>query len=92
MLEKFAKNISDNFPFLQNSKFYIAVSGGIDSMVLVHLFQHFKLDFGLLHCNYKLRGEESDADMRFIHDYAESNNLPLKIGFFEMYNVKMQPS
>ena len=87
MLEKFAKNISDNFPFLQNSKFYIAVSGGIDSMVLAHLFQHFKLDFGLLHCNFKLRGEESDADMQFIHDYAELNNLPLKIGFFETAKI-----
>jgi tRNA(Ile)-lysidine synthase len=87
MLEKFTKNISENFPFLQNSKFYIAVSGGIDSMVLVHLFQHFRLEFGLLHCNFKLRGEESDADMRFIHDYAEANNLQLKIGFFETAKI-----
>lgn len=83
MLKKFTKHIATNFPFLQNSRFYIAVSGGIDSMVLVHLFQHFRMEFGLLHCNFKLRGDESDADMRFIHDYCDENRLQLKIGFFE---------
>lgn len=83
MLEKFAKNLKENFPFIHKCKFYIAVSGGIDSMVLLHLFQHFPFTFGVLHCNFKLRGEESDADMRFIHDYCEENRLQLKIGFFE---------
>ena len=83
MLEKFAKNLKDNFPFIHKCKFYIAVSGGIDSMVLLHLFQHFPFKFGVLHCNFKLRGEESDADMRFIHDYCEENKLQLRIGFFE---------
>ena len=87
MLQKFQNHIQQNFSFLQDSKFYIAVSGGIDSMVLVHLFQHFQLQFGLLHCNFKLRGEESDADMRFIHDYAEENRLQLKIGFFETAQI-----
>lgn len=87
MLQKFQNHIQQNFSFLQDKKFYIAVSGGIDSMVLVHLFQHFQFAFGLLHCNFKLRGEESDADMRFIHDYAEENNLQLKIGFFETAQI-----
>lgn len=90
MLEKFTKNIRTNFPFLENSRFFVAVSGGIDSMVLVHLFQHFKFEFGLLHCNFKLRGEESEADMRFIHDYANENNLNLKIGFFETAKIAFE--
>lgn len=83
MLQEFKKHIHTNFPFLSKKRFYIAVSGGIDSMVLVHLFQHFQFEFGLLHCNFKLRGDESDADMRFIHDYCEENTLHLRIGFFE---------
>ncbi|MQP24357.1 tRNA lysidine(34) synthetase TilS [Flavobacterium sp. LMO8] len=83
MLIKFTKHIQSHFSFLQRDKFYIAVSGGIDSMVLLHLFQHFQFSFGVLHCNFKLRGEESDADMRFIHDYCEENNIQLRIGFFE---------
>ncbi len=87
MLEKFAKNLKENFPFVQNMRFYIAVSGGIDSMVLLHLFQHFPFAFGVLHCNFKLRGDESDADMRFMHDYCEENRLQLKIGFFETETI-----
>lgn len=83
MLKKFTNHITTNFPFLQNSRFYIAVSGGIDSMVLVHLFQQLNLQFGLLHCNFKLRGEESEGDMKFIHDYCDENKLQLQIVFFE---------
>lgn len=87
MLKKFTQHLKDHFPFLAHSRFYLAVSGGIDSMVLVHLFQHFRYEFGLLHCNFKLRGEESDADMRFLHDYAADNNLNLRIGFFETKQI-----
>lgn len=87
MLERFVKNIKENFPFIENKKFYIAVSGGIDSMVLLHLFQHFPFSFGVLHCNFKLRGDESDADMRFIHDYCEANTIQLRIGFFETQQI-----
>jgi tRNA(Ile)-lysidine synthase len=87
MLEKFAKNLRDNFPFVGTNRFYIAVSGGVDSMVLVHLFQHFPFAFGLLHCNFKLRGEESEDDMKFIHDYCDENRLQLRIGFFETAEI-----
>jgi len=87
MLEKFTAHIEKQFPFLQHSQFYVAVSGGIDSMVLVHLFQHFSYEFGIVHCNFKLRGDESDADMRFIHDYADENRLHLRIGFFETEQI-----
>jgi tRNA(Ile)-lysidine synthase len=87
MIKKFQNHIQTNFSFLKGKRFYIAVSGGIDSMVLVHLFQHFDYEFGLLHCNFKLRGDESDADMRFIHDYAEENRLQLRIGFFETEEI-----
>lgn len=90
MIQKFTKHIQTNFPFLAKSRFYIAVSGGIDSMVLLHLFQHFKYTFGVLHCNFKLRGDESDGDMRFIHDYADENRLNLRIGFFETAEIAKQ--
>jgi tRNA(Ile)-lysidine synthase len=83
MLKKFTEHIAVNFPFLEKSKFYIAVSGGIDSMVLVHLFHQIKFEFGLLHCNFKLRGEESDGDTQFIRNYADLNNLNLQTIFFD---------
>lgn len=87
MLNKFQNHIKNRFSFLEGKRFFLAVSGGIDSMVLVHLFQHFKFEFGLLHCNFKLRGDESDADMQFIHDYCDENRLQLKIGFFETETI-----
>ena len=90
MLDKFKKHLQTNFSFLAKRRFYIAASGGIDSMVLVHLFQHFQYEFGLLHCNFKLRGDESDADMRFIQDYSKANNLQLRIGFFETEAIAKQ--
>lgn len=90
MLKKFQNHIVSNFPQLAKYPFFIAVSGGIDSMVLVHLFQHFKYKFGILHCNFKLRGEESEADMQFIHAYCEENNLNLKIGFFETSEIALE--
>ena len=90
MQKKFHKHIQQHFPFLAKCRFYIAVSGGIDSMVLVHLFQHYQYEFGLLHCNFKLRGDESDGDMRFIHDYSEENTLHLRIGFFETMQYAKQ--
>ena len=90
MFDKFKKHLQTNFSFLAKRRFYIAASGGIDSMVLVHLFQHFQYEFGLLHCNFKLRGDESDADMRFIQDYSKANNLQLRIGFFETEAIAKQ--
>ena len=90
MLQKFAKHIQTHFPFLAKSKFYVAVSGGIDSMVLVYLFQNLDYSFGLLHCNFKLRGDESEGDMHFIHDYARFYNLELRIGFFETAEIAQQ--
>ena len=72
-----------------NGKLYIenktilALSGGIDSMVLADLLLKAKADFVLAHCNFHLRGEESDGDERFVRDYAERNGLKLYVKQFE---------
>ena len=56
----------------------LAVSGGIDSMVMADLFR--KSSFGkriaLAHCNFHLRGNESDGDAFFVRDWAESVGIP----------------
>ena len=66
MLQKFKKHLKDNFPDLESTKFYVAASAGIDSMVLVHLLQKCNFYFGILHCNFKLRGIESDGDRKSV--------------------------
>lgn len=76
MLSDFKKQIQLNFPFLEYKKVLIATSGGVDSMVLVHLFQQISDSFSLAHCNFKLRGSESDEDQKFVSSYAIKNAIP----------------
>lgn len=76
MLLKFQNHLSTTFPFLQGKKLLLAVSGGIDSMVLTTLFQHLKYDFAIAHCNFQLRGEESDGDETFIKTLCEQLEIP----------------
>ena len=75
MLTKFQNHLSDNLPFLKEKKLLLAVSGGIDSMVLVHLLKGLNYDISLAHCNFGLRGGESDEDEKFVIDYAQMNDL-----------------
>jgi tRNA(Ile)-lysidine synthase len=72
-MEKAFKNtIKADFPYLSGSRLLLAVSGGLDSVVLAHLCRRSKLDFALAHCNYNLRAEESDEDERFVRELAET--------------------
>ena len=65
---------------LQNKTFLLAVSGGIDSMVLAHVFKIVqKIEdfpaFALAHCNFSLRGQASDEDEAFVKDWAKKNKI-----------------
>ncbi|PKH50282.1 tRNA lysidine(34) synthetase TilS [Tenacibaculum sp. Bg11-29] len=73
MLQKLAEHIDENFSFLKNKKLLIAISGGIDSVVLSHLLHQLCYTISLAHCNFQLRGEESNLDEEFI------NNLGIKL-------------
>ena len=77
MLKTFQSFIHSNFSFLEKSKLLVAVSGGLDSMVLVYLCQKLDLNFSLAHCNYKLREIESNYDEDFIKSYAKTNSIEL---------------
>ena len=71
MLQKFEKHIHTNFPFIRDSKLLLAISGGLDSVVLMHLCNQLKLNISLAHCNFKLRNEESDLDEEFVKKIAQ---------------------
>ena len=77
MLSKFQKHLSENLPFLKEKKLLLAISGGIDSVVLAYLLKQSNYDISLAHCNFKLRGNESDGDEQFVSHFASENDLEL---------------
>lgn len=83
MIEKLKIHLNQNFPFLKNSKLLLAVSGGIDSMVLVHLLRQLNYSISLCHCNFQLRGMESLGDQNFVQEYADANEIPLFLTQFD---------
>jgi tRNA(Ile)-lysidine synthase len=64
-------------------RYLIAVSGGVDSMVLCHLFMQHQLYFSVAHCNFMLRGEESYQDEAFVRDFAKKNTIELFVKQFD---------
>lgn len=83
MLTAFNTHIENNFSGLTNQKILLAVSGGVDSMVLADLCLKSDFNISIAHCNFKLRGDESDADERFVLEFAKSNNLTVYSDHFD---------
>src|SRR5690554_1037052 len=86
LLSEFKNHIEENFSFLKGSRLLIACSGGLDSVVLVHLVNSLKLDFALAHCNFQLRGKESDTDEMFVIGLAKRLDVPV---FAETFDTKV---
>ena len=76
MLEDFIHFVQKENLFQADQKILIAVSGGIDSIVLSKLFSLAKFNFGIAHVNFSLRGEESLADEVFVKKFAKTLKVP----------------
>lgn len=76
MLDSFLTFINQHTPDLKQQPTLLAVSGGIDSVVMAHLFHNLGLPAGIAHCNFGLRGEESDGDEAFVQELAAQCNFP----------------
>ncbi|MDF1671877.1 MAG: tRNA lysidine(34) synthetase TilS [Vicingaceae bacterium] len=83
MLEKFKTYYINNELFKQSDKVLLAVSGGKDSMAMLQLFIADKLDFGVAHCNFNLRGAESDADEQLVKSVCEKYSIPFYQNSFD---------
>ena len=86
MLNYLKTHIENRLDFLNQSKLLIAISGGLDSVVLTHLCHKLGLNIALAHCNFNLRGNESDADEDFVLELAE--NLELEV-FVERFDTEL---
>lgn len=67
----------------RKKKTLLAVSGGIDSGVMCDLFREVKFPFAIAHCNFQLRGKESDADEKFVLDLAKKYSVEFFVKKFD---------
>lgn len=89
MINKFKNHIESNFHFLLKSKLLVAVSGGVDSMVLLHLLEKNNLNISVAHCNFQLRGEESNEEEYFVENYCLNHNIQFFSKKFETNTYAM---
>lgn len=78
----FREQIEKTLHYYNQKKYLLAVSGGVDSMVLCYLFLKLKMEFQIAHINYKLRGESSDLDQKVVENFAKKNKI-----HFHVYEV-----
>ena len=83
MFQKFAAYINRYNLIAEGDRLVLALSGGIDSMVLADLLLKSKEQFVAAHCNFHLRGEESDGDEKFVREYAEKNGIQCFVKHFD---------
>jgi tRNA(Ile)-lysidine synthase len=76
MLHDFIKYIEENHLVKKGDRILMAVSGGIDSMVMADLFIKSGIKTGIAHCNFCLRGRESDKDEELVRKFATNNKIP----------------
>ncbi len=90
MLESFLKYIQEERLFDSGQKILLAVSGGLDSMVMLHLFRKTGFHFSVAHCNFQLRGDESDGDEQFVRNYCDQHNIQLFVKQFDTTEYAQQ--
>ena len=83
MIDQFQLYINRYNLIAEGDKLILALSGGIDSMVLADLLLNTKVEFVAAHCNFHLRGEESDGDERFVREFAEKRGIQCFVKHFE---------
>ena len=84
-LETFKQYWDKQFPDirLRRSHFVLAVSGGVDSIVLAHIMHSLQAKCTIAHVNFQLRGAESERDEQFVKDFALQFNIPVKVQVVE---------
>ena len=83
MLKAFREYITQQHFFDQDSRILLTVSGGIDSVVMLDLFNKAGFETGIAHCNFQLRGAESDGDEQLVRELAADYQVPVYVKRFE---------
>ena len=88
MLSKFESYIKDQFPYLLKEKSIVCCSGGVDSIVLFNLMLSVNKNFVVAHCNFKLRGKDSDRDEEFVKKLCKRNSIEFYSKSFDTKKIK----
>lgn len=86
MINKLKKYIVEKNLIHLQDRVLVAVSGGLDSMVLIHLLSQLEVDLAVAHCNFQLRDKESDRDEEFVRSYCEKHGISFFCKRFETNN------
>lgn len=76
MIEDVSQFAAKHRMFQPGDRLLLACSGGLDSMVLADVLQEMGYGIGLAHCNFELRGAESDGDQQWVEAYAQQRSIP----------------
>src|ERR1700712_3532511 len=92
--DRFSRYIKEENLFQKNDHLLLAVSGGVDSVVLCELCSQANFTFTIAHCNFQLRGDESTRDENFVRTLAEKYLVPILVKEFntEQYALEHQLS
>ena len=90
VLERLKQFIIEKELLERNDKILLAVSGGKDSMLMARLFHDLRMDCIIAHCNFQLRGEESDKDEALVEDYAKELGYPMFVKKFDTEDYATQ--
>lgn len=90
ILQKFEEYIYANHLINNGDKVLLAVSGGKDSMLMLWLFIQAGIPIEVAHCNFNLRGKESDADEQLVRDYTAQYNIPLHVKHFNTAQLALE--
>lgn len=79
LLDRFWDYCADNELFVAGDKVLLGVSGGRDSMLMATLFLKAQVAFEIAHCNFGLRGQESDEDEALVRGFAREHNVLIHV-------------
>ena len=88
--KQFHHFIRDHRLITEGDNVLLAVSGGVDSMVMLELFKHADVRFAVAHCNFGLRGSASDGDEAFVVAWAKNHGIPCHVKHIDLMGASIQ--